>query len=952
MIKDNLTLLDNNRKQGMFLTMNLYFTFGGKKVIRKRKNIAILVVSFFLSTVIPNTAQAAFPTIKRLGGNDRYDTCIKVAQDGWSSSYYAVIACGENYPDALSSVPLAKKYDAPILLTYSNFMPSNVMGEIKQLHVGKVFLIGGQGSISSSIETQLQNQGIQTERLAGADRYETSVKVAEKFGKVQALTVATGEDYADALSIGPAAAAMGVPVLLVPKNYVPDATKKYIRNLNTVENSEYDNSNSNTSSSSSTSTNSGTFRSYHVFVMGDSGVISDNVVSEFNGKENREESTEGNTVERIVGQDKYYRNINAIARFAQKSSGTSTQNKSDSDDNNKQSQYFVKGDMLSINNLYLASGEGFADALSGAALAAKTKSPIILSGSSNSSLIKDFMLGKIPNYSSNSVNPEYLTVLGGEGVMPGTRVSEIFGTVAFDNSTGIQFEDKNFEDAIRNKLNIHDRDIYYSDVKNITSLDLTNQDIKSIKGLENFVHLKSLDLSYNEVGYNKSDCLSPITRLDELENLNLSHNQIEDVSYISNLVNLKELNLSDNNISDSDLDHSRNMYKDTDESDYDETSDNVFKKLTHITSLDLSNSILDDYSSNKNRISDISNLKDMTSLLSLNLNGNDVSSLDDLKNLTNLNTLKLSDTDLSDLDFIEKLTGITYLDISNNSSIDSDDLNSLKNLTGLKYLNASNDKIDDVSSLSGLTHLTTLYIEDNPIKDYTPILDISKSLYYKDFDVSSVIGTVLYDTDITIDAQIKDEILNFQNMYSYGDYNKLRYRKLYNAYDLGTYDSQLQDLYRNRDWITYQISLGGMSQENIDSLKNKLDSISYNVEQISKKEDMNKQVKDLEVQLSSISKPLEKEKIIGKINYAYADYRYDYYRNLVQKYSDDMEKIKEQLQEASNEMPNYSSSKSIENLKYALDEIKKDNELAEQKITMYQNYKDFFNAVDAVLEEN
>ncbi|WPC41011.1 cell wall-binding repeat-containing protein [Clostridium sp. JS66] len=907
-------------------------------MIRRRKNIAILIITFVLGTAFPHTVQASFPTIKRLGGTDRYDTCIKVAQDGWSSSYYAVVACGENYPDALSSVPLAKKYDAPILLTYNNFMPSNVMDEIKQLHVGKVFLIGGQGSISSSIETQLQNQGIQTERLAGADRYETSVKVAEKFGKVEALTVATGEDYADALSIGPAAAAMGIPVLLVPKNYVPDVTKKYIRNLNTIKNSEYDNS-----TSSSTTKNSGTFRDYHVFVMGDSSVVTDNVVSEFEG--------EGNNVERIEGKDKYYRNINAIARFVQKASSTSTQNRDDDDDNNKQSQYFVKGDMLSLNNLYLASGEGFADALSGAALAAKTKSPIILSGSSNSALVKDFILSKIPNYGSDSVNPEYLTVLGGEGVMPGTKVSEIFGNIAFDNAVGfksdsdaVKFPDKAFEKVIRDKLNIHDRNIYFSDVKGITSLDLTNQNIVSISGLENLVHLKSLNLSYNQI-----KDISPIVRLDELENLNLSHNNIEDVSYISNLVNLKELNLSDNKISD--LDHSRNMYKEENETEYDETSDNVFKKLNHIVSLDLSNSILDDYSGNRNQITSISNLKDMTSLVSLNLNGNDVGSLSSLENLTNLTTLKLSYADLSDLDFIEKLTGITYLDVSYNRSITSDDLKPLKNLTNLKYLNISNDRIDDVSSLSGLTHLTTLYLEDNPIKDYTPILDISKSLYYKDFDVMSVVGSTSYDKDTTIDAQIKDEISNFQSMYSYGDYTKLRYRKLYRAYDLGTYDSQLQDLYRNRDWITYEISLGGMSQGNVDSLKNELDSISYNVEEMSKKEAMNKKVKDLEAQLSSTSKPIEKEKLIGKINYAYADYRYDYYRNLVQKYNNDMEKIKEQLQETSYETPNYSSNKDIKNLQHSLDEIQKDNDLASEKITMYQNYKDFFNAVDAVLEE-
>ena len=114
---------------------------------------------------------------------------------------------------------------------------------------------------------------------------------------------------------------------------------------------------------------------------------------------------------------------------------------------------------------------------------------------------------------------------------------------------------------------------------------------------------------------------------------------------------------------------------------------------------------------------------------------------------------------------------------------------------------------------------------------------------------------------------------------------------------------------------------------------------------------MNKNVKDLELELSATSKPREKEKLIGKINYAYSDYRYDYYRNLVQRYSSDMDKVKEQLQEAADETPNYESNKNIKYLQYKLNEIQKDSDFASQKISMYENYKEFFNAVNAVLEE-
>ncbi|KJR45615.1 N-acetylmuramoyl-L-alanine amidase [Desulfosporosinus sp. I2] len=51
-----------------------------------------------------------------MAGFDRFETASKIAKSGWTQSDYAILAYGGNYPDALSSAPLAKKYNAPILL--------------------------------------------------------------------------------------------------------------------------------------------------------------------------------------------------------------------------------------------------------------------------------------------------------------------------------------------------------------------------------------------------------------------------------------------------------------------------------------------------------------------------------------------------------------------------------------------------------------------------------------------------------------------------------------------------------------------------------------------------------------------------------------------------------------------------------------------------------------------
>lgn len=929
-------------------------------MIRNNKSIIkMILLSTLCTSIVCNgfsyRVHASFPTTKRLAGSDRYTTAVKAAQDGWSSSYYAVLAYGENYADALSAVPLAKKYDAPILLTYTNSIPANVMDEFKSLNVGKVFIIGGTAVVSSNVEAQLNSQGIQVERLGGVDRYDTSVKVAEKFGNVDTLTVATGEDYSDAISIGPAAAAMGVPVLLVPKNIMPDATKEYINKLKTIKNSEY--SNPQNGQKDNDKNNVGAFKNMKVFVVGDNNIVSDNVAREFENtfKDDTEVQQFGN-VERIIGQDKYERNINVIGRFIENSGGSTINynDHSNSKDDYKKTQYATKYDLFSFNNIYIASGEGFADALAGAALAAKTKSPIILSGNSNSQLLKNFILSKIPNYNYNSTAPEYLTVLGGEAVMPDSRVSEVFGTVAFDNgaafnnSSKAQFKDKQLEKLIRDKVGIHDRDLHYSDLKNITSLDLSNRGIGDITGLDNLSNLQSLDLSYNQITN-----ILPLLKLYSLENLNLSHNRIDDVSYISNLRSLKQLNLSDNNIST--LDYSREPNKDNNATDYSKITQNVFKYLTNLTSLDLGNSNIDGYYSYKNRISsgDLDNLEVLTKLTSLNLKGNSLGSLSNLEKLTNLNTLNLSNTGISNLDSLKKLVNLSYLDISHNTSIDGKDLKPLQDLYSLKYLDASSNKIDDLTYIGRLTHLTTLYLEDNPIKDYTPILSYKDSLYYRDFDIALVEESDnLYSTDSVINAQIKNQISDFGTTYNYGSFSKLKFRQLYRPYDLGAYNTKLAGLYKDRDWLKSQLTSSGLTSLQLKNINDDLTSIENQIADINKKDSMNSKAKDLSNQLVTTYTPKDMVKIMNKINYTYADYRYDDYRTEVDRCSKDIEKIKAQLQIASMQSPSYGGASSIEQLKYELNQRQKDMDFAQEKVGMYDNYRNFFNVVNSIIGDN
>ncbi|MEG1256673.1 cell wall-binding repeat-containing protein [Clostridium sp.] len=70
--------------------------------------------------------------------------------------------------------------------------------------------------------------GITTERLGGIDRYETSVKISEKVGNNGEFVVATGEGFADSLSISSVAAKKGMPILLTSNSGLSDHVKSYL----------------------------------------------------------------------------------------------------------------------------------------------------------------------------------------------------------------------------------------------------------------------------------------------------------------------------------------------------------------------------------------------------------------------------------------------------------------------------------------------------------------------------------------------------------------------------------------------------------------------------------------------------------------------------------------------------------------------------------------------------
>lgn len=221
--------------------------------VLKSKKLALLVASVAVAGTLSVTKVHAAPEISRYHGMDRYETAAKVCEDGWKTDTdTAVIVNGENFPDALSAAPLAKKFNAPILLTGSEVLNPYTSSELTRLNVKSVYIIGGRGVVSQSIEDALKARKIKVTRLGGSDRYETALQVAAKLGKKDEVAIINGNDFKDGMTMASIAALKEMPIILTDGTTMTSSVKKYLGNTSKMS---------------------------QVYVVGDQNTISDSAIS-------------------------------------------------------------------------------------------------------------------------------------------------------------------------------------------------------------------------------------------------------------------------------------------------------------------------------------------------------------------------------------------------------------------------------------------------------------------------------------------------------------------------------------------------------------------------------------------------------------------------------------------------------------------------------------------------
>lgn len=268
--------------------------------------------------------------VTRIFGNNRYGTAVATSQQGWpAGSTTVVLARGDDYADALAGVPLAYAYDAPILLTSPNRLNSVTREEIVRLGANKVVILGGEGAVSESVAQILRD--------------ELHVEVERISGKNRFATAAEVARRLAEIS-GPAEKAilaygLDFPDALAAASYA--AVEGYPILLVRTD-----------VLTGHTETVIAELGIQDFVVVGGSSVISDKLMKQLG------------SATRVAGANRYATAVELAKYFAPTSSG-----------------------------VYLATGQDFADAITGGVLAAKNNSGLLLVHSNRvASSVQDYIV--------------------------------------------------------------------------------------------------------------------------------------------------------------------------------------------------------------------------------------------------------------------------------------------------------------------------------------------------------------------------------------------------------------------------------------------------------------------------------------------------------------------------------------------------------------------------------
>ncbi|GAA4876735.1 cell wall-binding repeat-containing protein [Serinicoccus chungangensis] len=168
-------------------------------------------------------------------GRNRYGTAAVLAATFGPGVDTVFVASGEAIfpepplppmmPDALAASARAGAEGAPVLLTRLDELPPETRAALEALAPGSITVVGGENGVSADVALELEAIAPVT-RVKGSTRYETAAALFEGRRAGGEAYLASGEGFADSLSVSALAATRQAPLLLSRRYAVPSVTER------------------------------------------------------------------------------------------------------------------------------------------------------------------------------------------------------------------------------------------------------------------------------------------------------------------------------------------------------------------------------------------------------------------------------------------------------------------------------------------------------------------------------------------------------------------------------------------------------------------------------------------------------------------------------------------------------------------------------------------------------
>lgn len=691
----------------------------------------ILTASMVMSSFTPVLAEEQNKiNVDTIKGVDRYKTSARISQQTFPNHIKTVVlASGENFADSLVAGSLANKKKAPVLLTQKEKLPQVIKDEVTRLKPEEVIIVGGEKSVNIK---GLKN----VKRLAGKDRFETSVEVYKHVNPNGKVALASGLNFADALCATPLSSKENLPIILTDGHNLPKGiTKDKVALIFGGEKSV------NIKGLENTRRLAGADR-YETALI---------IAKEF-----------GNLEKFVLADGRNYPDALSVGTLAHKNnqpilltdpSHTDFIKQIVRDNNTK--EITVVGGEQSISQAQIETIKSVG--------VIEDKKPDTPSVTPTPNIPSTPHIPNKPEEKPGENKPEEKPEDKPEENKPGDKPEEKPDEEKPEDKPGNKPEEKpeeKPEDIAKEKALKEAKEKAVEELKNngITSEKYIEQ-INKAKTVEGVNALKDEIIKAHKKSEEEKPEYVDIedAKLLKVLNKNLDVNRPDDKPITKQeMESLKEVSIFLDKKTNKPIftEESKNTYSILGKAqDLSKTPDfkfSVTRGMKSLKGIEYATN-LEKLKVNENEISDLTPLKDLKNLKYLELQRNRIVDVSPLANLKNLEFLKLYNNIIENIEPLKDLTNLTGLDLHNNVKVRKEngkrinydgitDISSLKNLTNLTFFDVSANRIENVDILLGMEKINHLDFSDNKIKDYSKLANYILPRYMKQQEGEGSIG--------------------------------------------------------------------------------------------------------------------------------------------------------------------------------------------------------------------